>query len=368
MAQRTQTRKKSTASTGRKKRRRRKGGGLFPKLVLLVVLIAVAFAAYKIGYTMFIGGSEPEKGTITGETVTITVPEGASTKAIAEILEENGLIKSAFRFRMDSKSEEIDGKYRHGTYTIDKGMTQTEIMHLLTTGGEQKEGIRLTIPEGYTTQQIADLVAELGLATVEEFMAAANSRDYEYAFVADIPDRDILLEGYLFPETYSIAEDATAHDIVNTLLGQFDKVVKNYQTQIDNSKYSLDELVIIASMIESEIKLDEERPTAAGVIYNRLAIDMPLQLDATVLYAQGIRKEYLSLEDIAFESEYNTYQKYGLPLGPISNPGETSFAAAVQPEDNDYLYYVLKEKGGSAHVYTETYDEFLRAKNAYKNS
>jgi UPF0755 protein len=241
-------------------------------------------------------------------------------------------------------------------------------MELLQTG-VVFDDVKFTVPEGYTTKQIAAKAEEAGICTAEEFIEECNTGSFDFEFVKNLPDRDLKLEGYLFPDTYYVKEDTTAYDLIQAMLARFEQMyTKEYQNAVAASGYSLDELVTVASVIEKEIKLDEERPRAAGVIYNRLKEDMPLQVDATVLYAMGIVKEDITEVDLQYDSPYNTYKVKGLPVGPISNPGEASFQAALYPENNKYLYYVVEAKGQNNHVFCETYDDFLAAKANYKAS
>ncbi|MFV0314769.1 MAG: endolytic transglycosylase MltG [Anaerotignum sp.] len=346
-----------------KKRRRTK---MLKTLIFVLILIAIGCLSFTVSKNLM--SSPNEEAQLTGETVTVTIPEGSTTKDIAAILKENKLINSVFMFRLNSKNGGFDGTYQQGTYEIDKGLNETQIMELLQTGAVYNE-LKITIPEGYTTKQIAQRAEEMGICTAEEFIEECNTGIFDFEFVKDLPDRDFKLEGYLFPDTYYIKETTTANDLIQAMLARFEQMyTQEYQDVVASSGYTLDELVTIASVIEKEIKLDDERPRAAGVIYNRLEGGMPLQIDATVLYAMGIVKEDITTVDLQYESPYNTYQVTGLPVGPISSPGELSFKAALYPEDNDYIYYVVEAKGKDNHVFCETYDEFLKAKEVYKAS
>ncbi|MEA5057407.1 MAG: endolytic transglycosylase MltG [Anaerotignum propionicum] len=346
-----------------KKRRRNRNirWGIF-------LLIAVVIGLLSFGLSKSFMQSSVEEPVLTGETVTVTIPEGASTADIAKILKENKLIKSTLTFRVSSRLDGFDGTYRQGTYEIDKGLNATQIMELLQTGVVLDE-MKITIPEGFTTKLIAAKAEEKGICTAEEFINECNTGTFEFDFLKDLPDREFKLEGYLFPDTYFIKEETTAHQLIQAMLKRFEQMyTKEYQNAVEASGHTLDELVTIASIIEKEIKVDEERPRAAGVIYNRLKDGMPLQVDATVLYAMGIVKEDISTVDLQVDSPYNTYKVKGLPVGPISNPGELSFKAALYPEDNKYIYYVVEAKGKDNHVFCETYEDFLKAKEKYKAS
>jgi len=355
----------------KKRRKRKKGRNIIPLIIegiiavcVLVFVVKAATFSFTFAKDYFSNEKESVK---TGEFVELTIPSGASTEAIANILEEKGLINNALVFRIVSRIDGYDGTYMQGDYRIEKGTNNEEIMQILQSGVVYAQSEKLTIPEGFTAKQIAEIVEENGFATAEEFIEEMNTGEFDYEFLQDIPERQFRLEGYLFPATYEIAEDATAHDIIVLMLDRFELAYDEYLSSY-YGEYTIDELVTIASLIESEIQVDDERKTAAGVIYNRLEIDMPLQIDSTVQYAHSTRNEVVTYADLEIDSPYNTYKYYGLPLGPISCPGEPSLEAAANPEKNDYLYYVLKERGSGEHVYCKTYDEFLNAKAKYQNS
>lgn len=349
-----------------KRRKKRKMSGLAKGLFVLVIALLVGCCSF---FAMNHLMNPPEEEVkLTGQTVSITIPEGSGTEDIARILKENGLIKSVFSFKLTSKLDGFDGTYKQGTYAIDTGLTKRQIMELLQSGKVAND-LKLTIPEGYTVKQIAETLEQEGYCSAEEFISECNSGSFDYDFLKDLPDRKYKLEGYLFPDTYFLTEGMDAHAIINMMLARFDQMyTKEYQDAVAASEYTLDEIVTIASMVEKEIKVADERPTAAGVIYNRLEERMSLGIDATVLYAVGKTSGELTAEDLSVDSPYNTRKNLGLPLGPIANPGEASFKAALYPEEHEYLYYVVEAAGKDNHVYCKTYDEFLNAKAAYTAS
>ncbi|NLK38161.1 MAG: endolytic transglycosylase MltG [Epulopiscium sp.] len=352
----------------KKRRKEKKRRTLLLSLLLLLVMVSVGFGAFRLVNKKI---SEPNNAetNLSGEDVEVIIPMGATTKDIAVILKEKGLIKSTFSFRMESKMNKFDGTYRQGTYLVKPGMTHQEMMELFQKGGVQDERLRLVVPEGFTTADIAARLEEKGICTAQEFIEEANNGEFDFDFVKDLPDREYRLEGYLFPYTYFLSETTTAHDLIVRMLGRFEEVYQNAATDSEETqKYTMDEIVTMASIIESEIRVEDERKIASGVIRNRLEAGMPLQMDATVLYAMGITKEDVLEKDLQIDSPYNTYKNKGLPIGPISNPGAKSLEAALHPDENAYLYYVLEAKGQSNHVYTETYEEFLKAKEKYKAS
>ena len=357
--------------TKRRRRRRRTRKNNIAIIIAIIIILAFIFAIIRVADAVSSAGKDYVLGTNTSETaeeISFTIPSGATTRDIADILSEKGLIGSKLLFRIKSKSGGFDGTYMQGDYTIAMGTDYEEIMTILQTGKVFQESIKVTIPEGHTTVQIAEEAEKAGICTAAEFIDEANNGSFDYAFINELPDREYRLEGYLFPDTYLISKDGGARELINKMLGRFDEIYTEFvKENAEKSSYSMDQLITIASIIESEIKFVEERTIAAGVIYNRLDMGMRLQMDATVQYAQGSRKEVVTYDDLNIDSPYNTYKITGLPLGPISNPGKASLIAAVTPEDNDYLYYVLKDRTSGEHFYTASYSEFLNAKEKYKS-
>lgn len=363
----SQSHRKADRDIHHKHKKKRKRGNPILKVVLfLVIALLLGWGCFR-----FVEGlMAPTTGTenLTGKTVEVTIPQGATTNDIADILKEKKLIRSKFSFRLSSKLNGYDGTYQQGKYDVDTGMEPTQIMELLQTGVVHNKN-KITIPEGYNTRQIAAKAEELGICTAKEFIEESNEGVFEYEFLNDLPKREYRLEGYLFPDTYYLSDEMTAHDLIDAMLARFDQMyTAEYQQAVANSGHTLDEIVTIASMIEKEIKVDDERAKAAGVIYNRLKQNMSLGIDATVLYALGKTAGELTKADLQIDSPYNTRINKGLPLGPIANSGEASFRAALYPDTNDYLYYVVEAKGSDAHVFTKTYEEFLAAKEKYQKS
>ncbi|MGL4790573.1 MAG: endolytic transglycosylase MltG [Anaerotignaceae bacterium] len=355
-----------------KKRKKSSVALIVIAIVSIIVIIFTCFWAYSI-FNMAFSSAKNATSSVqtqrngTGEMVNITIPEGASTKKIGEILHENGLIDSVFMFRITSRLEEYDGTYKQGDYVIEKGLTDEEIMQQLQNGVVYANSVKITIPEGYTAKQIAKAFEEAGLCTAEEFINEMNNGSFDYEFLQGISEKEYRLEGFLFPATYEFKEGVTPNEIITKLLDRF-LITYNRVLKDNTTGYTVEEVVTVASMVESEIQVDEERPIAAGVIYNRLNIDMLLQIDSTVQYAQSTRNEVVTYTDLQIDSPYNTYKYKGLPPGAICNPGDLAIEAAVQPAEHNYIYYVVKQRGSGEHVFCETYDEFLKAKAAYQSS
>jgi UPF0755 protein len=301
------------------------------------------------------------------ETVLISIPSGSGTASIGDILVSNNIISSASNFKLLSKIGGNDGKYKAGEYSLSPSMSYQEIIDSLIAGNSNTT--RFTIPEGLTLSETEDKLASNNLINIDAFKDAVENSTFDYKFMSLLPNGSNRLEGFLYPETYDVFTTASEEDIINRLLSQFDKLVTDeYYTRATELGYDMYDIVTIASLIERETRVSVERATVASVIYNRLAINMPLQIDATVQYALAEHKERLSYSDTEVDSPYNTYQNTGLPPGPICSPSIDSIEAALYPEDTNYYYYVLKPEMNGAHNFSNTYEEFLKNKKAYTNA
>ncbi|MCD8090437.1 MAG: endolytic transglycosylase MltG [Clostridiales bacterium] len=338
-------------------------------VLFLIVFIVIAVICIRT-YTLFshardgILNTDAQKGR-EEITATVEIPEGASLKVISETLYEAGIIESPLFFRWKCSVEDVSYSFNYGTFTVSNYMTFDELAECLSASPDSGDYYRLTVIEGDSIFDIAENVASFGICTEEEFYEVCDSGEFDYDFIEDIPERENRLEGYLFPDTYFVGYDMGAWDVVNMMLSNFNTKVYEgiYKSAI--TEYSLDDIVIIASIIEKEIKYDAERSTAASVIYNRLDSGMKLQMDATVLYAAQEHKSRVYEADTQIESEYNTYYVDGLPVGPIGNAGLSSFEGALYPDDTDYIYYVLQNSETGQHYFTSDYNDFLRAKEEY---
>ena len=295
----------------------------------------------------------------------IEIPEGSTTDTISHILKENDLIKSELIFKLYSKLEDRSSQYKAGTYELSTAMSQEDIMDELVKGGKSKASASFTIPEGFELKQIAQRLADNNLVDKGKFLALTSDVDRfkdDYDFLEDLP-KESTLEGYLYPATYEVFEDAREEEIIKKMLDAFNNVYTS-EIQLKGRELGMDtnQIMILASIIEREAVLEKERPTMSGVFHNRLEVDMPLQSCATVQYALGERRPVLSNKDVRIDSKYNTYINAGLPPAPISSPGIDSIKAAVNPEDIDYLFFVRTGDDGS-HTFTTTYNEHLNAKN-----
>jgi UPF0755 protein len=248
-----------------------------------------------------------------------------------------------------------------GVYPMRTNMALSEAFLLLEDGPEDRTPtITLTIPEGFRVEQVADRIAEELDLKRRGFIDAATSG--RFVLPPYLPEGTKTVEGFLFPETYQVRTSADAEDVIAIQLDQFRRVAEGLPwDRAETLGVTPYEIVIIASMIEEEARVPEDRAKIAAVIYNRLARGMNLEIDATVLYALGRHKERVLFADLEIDSPYNTYRNPGLPPTPIASPGQASLEAALQPADADFLYYVVIDKEGR-HAFTSSYEEFLRFK------
>lgn len=298
----------------------------------------------------------------------LEVTHTTTLEEIALLLHEQEFIGSKALFLTQAKLSEDSSTLIPGTYTLHNNMTNSAILDLLTLDpNDAPTPIHLTIPEGYTVLQIANKVDDLGLVTRNEFIAAVNDHTYDYDFLANIPeDAPYRLEGYLFPDTYYIYPGTSAEEIVITMLHRFEEISSRYSQYLYGTAYTLHDVVTIASIIEQEAKVSEERAIISGVIYNRLESQMKLQMCSTIQYSMDSRKPTLTYEDLAIDSPYNTYMYDGLPLGPISCPGEETLKAAFSPDEHDFYYFVLNDTIEGTHTFNETATQHLASKATYK--
>ncbi len=294
-----------------------------------------------------------------GVTKTRTVSH-ADMDYVASTLKDAGIIEYKWLFKAFSWFADAGTKVDPGTYTLTTNLDYRALITNMQTASGSMATTTVTFPEGFTMREIFERLEENGICSVEELYDAAAEYSYNYSFLdwAEVGDAS-RLEGYLFPDTYEFYQGEQASNAINRFLLNFHgKLTADMYAQADALGITLHQAVIIASMIESEAANDAERAQIASVIYNRLAAGMPLQIDATVMYALGEHKEYLTEEDLQVDSPYNTYLNTGLPAGPICSPGLASLNAALNPADTGYLYYALDTETGTHNFYTN-YNDFL---------
>ena len=299
------------------------------------------------------------------QTRVFVIEQGMNAKEVAHSLENNNFIRNAKAFEFLCKLEKADTKLMAGVYNLAPSMSSREILEVLLKG-PVPDVVRVTIPEGYTLEEIIDLLVANGLGTKQEFyqaMLSFNADDYE--FLKEVPITEKRLEGFLFPDTYFFAKDSEPKAILAKFLDRFEKeLTEEALARLKQLNISIYTWVTKASIVEREAAKAEERPIIAGVFENRLNIGMALESCATVQYILNERKPVLSLEDIAIDSPYNTYKYSGLPPGPIANPGHASLNAVLYPAQTKYLFFVAKNDG--SHAFAATFEEHLQNVRKYQ--
>ena len=299
------------------------------------------------------------------ETKTVTINQGLSTSSIADVLKNEKVISSKLFFLLKVNFSEYRGRLKYGSFEFSPEDGYDEVIEKIATGGAKRESVSVTVPEGYSAERIIALLAENGFGSEADIKNAMND-EYDYEFLKKInPPKECKyrLQGFLFPSTYEFYKDSKPHDIIDKMLAEFEKQYKTLNSSYDK----LFEVITKASMIERESKTDSDRAKIAGVIENRLAAGMKLQIDATVVYAisdgmYNVNRVYY--KDLEVDSPYNTYKYSGLPVGPIASPGLKSIEAALHPEKHEYLYYRTDStKNDGSHVFSKDFEEHKAASN-----
>ena len=324
-------------------------------IVLLALAIAVT-TEQVIAHYLDSGASGPSRQ------VDFVVQPDESVDSIAQRLHDVGLVRSPTYFRFRVRLTNAGEKIIAGKYQLDTGMSTSQIIRTITSkDAALAPVVEVRFQEGWRTEQFAEELVSVGLApSVDDFMRATEDPKWndKFSFLHTRPS-GVALEGYLFPDTYSVREDATVDDIIEMLLTNFEqRAAPQLLAQADALGMTLHQVVTMASIIEREAALPDERSTIASVYYNRLAIPMPLQADPTVQYQLGAPGDWwpqLTGDNLQQDGRYNTYLNPGLPPGPICNPGLASIQAALQPAQTDYLYFVAK--GDGSHAFATTYEE-----------
>ncbi len=325
----------------------------------LTICCTVIFFLMSLVYTSFLNSLKPVIKQNDAENVVFHIKSGMTAEEIAGKLKTQGLIKNSKSFLLFVRLKNYDKNIKAGKYLVSRNMSVKEMLEKFVLGKTINDSIKVTIPEGFTLKQIADLLEQKGLVEHDVFIETAVVNGFDYDFLEGLSP-GTSLEGYLFPDTYNFPLNADEKTIINIMLKRFDEVFnEKFRNRARVLQKTYHEIITLASIIEKEGRLDEERPIIASVFYNRLERGMPLQSCATVQYALGDWKETLLYKDLEVDSPYNTYKHLGLPPGPISNPGKASIYAALYPADTDFLYFVAK--GDGSHRFSKTFNQHLKA-------
>lgn len=337
------------------------------KKLLLIILFTIIGAAVLAGLYFWNEVSWPAADA--DQEVIFTISQGEGVKEIGASLKERGLIRNTFWFETYVFLDSSQAKFMAGNYKLARNMNTREVVRILTSGTPANENV-ITILEGWNIEDIADYLDEQGIAQKDDFIAAARATDSRtiipgqtYDFLADKP-ATADLEGYLFPDTYRVYLDSTPGQIIEKMLDNFGtKFTEQMRAAAGKGNMSIFQIVTLASIIEKEVRTDQDRKIVAGIFYDRLNVGVALQSDATVNYVTGKKALQPTDEDISVDNPYNTYKNKGLPAGPISNPSLAAISAAIYPEKSDYFYFLTKPDGST--VFSKTYEEHLENKRKY---
>ena len=356
-----------TAAKRKRKRRRR-----HPILSFILYLVIVIGGSALLATVGWIAANDVLALNKAEASAIVSVSEEDSVSDIAKVLKEEGIIEYPTLFKLFCALTSAEDKITPGNYTLTTDMDYRALVTNLSASSATKVKVSVTIPEGYTVDQIFELLESKGVAKVEDLRETAAEHDYNFSFLKDLPLGDYRrLEGYLFPDTYEFYAHQDPLYVINKMLVNFDsRVTDEMRQQISDSGYTIHEIIIIASMIEKETD-GNDRSNISSVIYNRLnnnngGTNGYLQIDATLAYING--GNVPTEADKSIDSPYNTYLYAGLPAGPISNPGLASIKAAMEPASTNYYYYALGDD--NVHHFFRTYDEqvnFINSQSRYQS-
>lgn len=327
-----------------------KNTGAFSRLLLSVAALLLLTAG-ALGFYLL-------KGSGGGQSVDVVIPRGSSVAKVASTLEASGVIESALPFRYLLRFTGGSHKVRAGEFRFQRDMRPLAALRVLYFADPILH--QVTVPEGWTARQIAQILAAKGLVDAEKFLAIALSPASAKKMGYSTPH----LEGFLFPDTYNFSKVDGEERIVQTMVNRFKKAYARLEEETRAKGYTVEWLVTLASVVEKETGVDAERPVIASVFLNRLKKGMRLQSDPTTIYGIPNFNGNLTKKDLQTPTPYNTYTKSGLPIGPIANPGEAALTAVLRPAQTDYLYFVSTNNG--SHTFAKTYTEHNRNVNYYQ--
>ena len=303
------------------------------KLLKVIICLLIAF---------FIAITFLPKSLFSSKEVLFKVEKGEGSRAIALNLQKTGLITWSSAFRLYVLTIGVAGELQAGTYQLNSNMNIPEIAGIISKGKIAKE--KITIIEGWTIRDIANYLEDKGLFTKEEILELTGN-----------PLDPNSMEGYLFPDTYLISKDVSAEDLITLMHDNFENKIQPYSAEMEEKGLSLSQVITMASLIEKEVKTMEDKQLVSGIYWKRIKYGYPLQSDSSIAYIKGVPQWRYSYEDTRIDSPYNTYLNYGLPPGPISNPGLDSIEAALRPTESPYLYYLSTPQGDT--IYSKTLAE-----------
>ena len=363
--------RRESAKPAKKKKKSRLKGFLVTVLLLLILLGAGGFFGLRYAESALQPVDPSSK-----QYMTVQIPDGSNAQEIGSTLEKSGVIKNGLVFTLYVKYKNYN-ELKSGYYNLQKSMSVEDVIKELQKGGtpepQEVTLASLTIPEGYTLEQIAQTVGQLQgnfkePLTAEAFLAKVQDENFiaqevtKYPnLLESLPTKDsgvrYRLEGYLFPATYTIKENTTVESLIDEMLAAMDKNLSSHYATIKEKNLTVNELLTIASLVEKEGAKTEDRKLIAGIFYNRLNQNMPLQSNIAILYAEGKLGQKISLADdvaidTSIDSPYNVYTKVGLMPGPVDSPSLDAIESSINQTKSDYLYFVANVQNGKVYFAT----------------
>ena len=326
-----------------------------------IVPFLLALVLTAVGIRTYLQSVPPAAGLSPAAPTVVYIKPKTGVQDIALILREAGVIRSTWAFLALAYVQGSLKRLQSGEYEFDTGMTLLEILQKLEAGRVVTH--QVTIPEGFTAEDIARLLATERLADADRFLSLVQDRGV--AARLNVPA--VRLEGYLFPDTYRLTRGMSEEEILKVMVSRFQQMVpRDLDEQAARVKMDTHEIVTLASLIEKEALLDIERPLVSAVFHNRLRQRMPLQSDPTAVYMVPRTQRRITASDLQRKTPYNTYRLPGLPPGPIANPGLASIRAALHPASVNYLYFVAKNDG--SHQFSRTLEQHQQAVRLYQGA
>lgn len=330
------------------------------KILILIILVVsiILFYCWQSIYLPISCDVQEEK--------LFMIEKGTGVKEISLLLQKQRLIKNSSLFNLYVFWEQSANKLQAGEYLLSPSMTVPEIVSKLIKGEIIEQEI--TIIEGWNKDEVAQYLEDNQIFSSEDFLVTMNDSNKfteDYNFLRDVPE-ELGLEGYLFPDTYNIYKNVSPEEMIKKMLDNFDsKLNLELREEIERQEKSIFEIIIMASLIEKEVRTIEDKKIVSGILWKRIRLGIPLQVDATIAYITGRKTTKIYIKETEIDSPYNTYKYRGLPLGPICNPGFESISASIYYKDSDYLYYLSTPEGET--IFSRTLEEHNIAKAKYLN-
>ncbi|MFA6939714.1 MAG: endolytic transglycosylase MltG [Clostridiaceae bacterium] len=321
-------------------------------LIILIILCSFIYCKGVI--------NKPLKGNNTSE---ILVNNGDNFYNVLDRLDKDGIIKNKFVIKLYLKFKNVKANIKPDKYKVSDDITLVELIEVLNTGKGNLNTVKITIPEGYETADIAALLDSKGVISKGNFLKSIAAYPLK-PYMKSGNKIKYKLEGYLFPATYQIKNGSTGKEIIDMMVSRFEKVMSDIQKNknIKLTDKKIGDIITLASIVEKEGITDDDRVKVAEVFNQRLKINMKLQSDVTVLYALGVHKDVVYYKDLEVDSPYNTYKINGLPAGPVCNPGRHAIEASINPKETKNIYFIIIKNG--PHLFTSNYNEFLKVKDS----